>query len=95
MCEETKNNEKKNAPGLDEFIEAITGKRELTPSEKIVKLARERDTVYDRLNAKKNSLEELKGSDAEEADFLKKQIEMLEEQKKLLGDRIKKLINET
>ena len=95
MCKENKNNEKKNVPGFDEFIEAITGQRELTPSEKIVKLARERDTVYDRLNAKKNSLEKLKESDVEEADFLKKQIEMLEEQKKLLGDRIKKLVDET
>lgn len=74
MCKETKNNEKKNVSGFDEFLEAITDKRELTPSEKIVKLARERDTVYDRLNAKKDSLEKLKESDAEEADFLKKQV---------------------
>lgn len=95
MCEETKNNEKKNVLDFDEFIEAITGESKPTPSEKIVKLALERDTVHDRLNAKKDSIKKLKESDAEEADFLKKQIEMLEEQKKLLGDRIKKLVDET
>lgn len=94
MCEENKNNEKK-MPDFLEFLNGLRKKHEETPSEKILKLALERDTVYDRLNAKKDSLKKLKESDAEEADFLKKQVEMLEEQKKLLGDRIKKLVDET
>ena len=80
-------NEKKN--GLHEIFEDIlhtAKKREATPSEKIVMLARERDLIYDRINNKNKELEELTDKNCDDALFLKAQIANLKEQKRLVDE---------
>ena len=96
MSEENKNNEKKNElPDVFENIFRSVKNHKATPSEKIVMMARERDLIYDKINNKNKELEELTDKNCDDALFLNAQIANLKEQKKLLGDRIKKLVDET
>lgn len=90
------NNEKKN--GLHEIFEDIlhtAKKHKATPSEKIIKLAIERDTIYDKINRKTKELETIENDALDEVSFLKAQIAGLKDQKEILGKRIKQLVDET
>lgn len=71
-------------------------KRELTESEKIVHAAMERDEIWDLINAKNSELKEAEErKDEAEIKFIKQNISMLEEQKDLLANRIKMLLDRT
>ena len=65
-----------------------------TPSEKICKLAIERDMTYDKIQGYKKKIESGKqnGEDTSFTEMLVKQLEIC---KNMLGDQIKKLIDET
>lgn len=65
-----------------------------TPSEKIYKLAIERDMTYDKIQGYKKKIESGKqnGEDTSFTEMLVKQLEIC---KNMLGDQIKKLIDET
>ncbi|MBO6063417.1 MAG: hypothetical protein J6P62_05530 [Bacteroidales bacterium] len=65
-----------------------------TPSEKICKLAIERDMTYDRIQNYKKKIEaDLKSG--EDTSFTEMFVKQLEICKNMLGDQIKKLIDET
>lgn len=71
-------------------------KRELTESEKIVHAAMERDKIWDLINAKNSELKEAEErKDEAEIKFIKQNIAMLNEQKDLLTNRIKFLLDRT
>lgn len=93
MCEENKNNEK-IPENLFELVNSIRKKREDTPSEKILKLALERDKVYDRCKSLSAEIKEAKEKN-QDYDFLAIQLNHMDDYKKVLGDQIKKLIDET
>lgn len=88
-----KNNETSN------ILDRIFGenkKRELTESEKIVHAAMERDKIWDLINKKNSELKEAEErKDEAEIKFVKQNIEMLKEQKDLLTNRIKTLLDRT
>lgn len=88
-----KNNETLN------ILDRIFGerkKRELTESEKIVHAAMERDKIWDLINAKNSELKEAEErKDEAEIKFIKQNIAMLNEQKDLLTNRIKTLLDRT
>lgn len=90
MAENKKKNEKTS------FAEALESvfKNKTTASEKIVKLTKERDFVYDRIQETK---QELKKTDKKNSVYsvLKSQLGVMEEYKHCLGQRIKTLIDET
>lgn len=69
-------------------------KREDTPSEKILKLALERDNVYDRCKSLSAEIKEAKEKN-QDYNFLTIQFNHMDDYKKVLGDQIKKLIDET
>jgi predicted transcriptional regulator len=95
MCEENKNNEKKENPEtLFELLNSLRKKREETPSEKILKLALERDKVYDRCKSLSAEIKEAKEKN-QDYNFLTIQFNHMDDYKKVLGDQIKKLIDET
>ena len=95
MCEENKNNEKKENPeNLFELLNSLRKKREETPSEKIMKLALERDKVYDRCKSLSAEIKEAKENN-QDYNFLTIQFNHMDDYKKVLGDQIKKLIDET
>lgn len=95
MCEENKNNGKKEIPeNLFELLNILRKKREETPSEKILKLALERDKVYDRCKSLSNEIKEAKEKN-QDYNFLTIQFNHMDDYKKVLGDQIKKLIDET
>lgn len=81
------------------LIDRIFGenkKRELTESEKIVHAAMERDKIWDLINAKNSELKEAEErKDEAEIMFIKQNITMLNEQKNLLTNRIKTLLDRT
>ena len=93
MCEENKNNEK-NVPAFLEFLNGLRKKHEDTPSEKILKLALERDKVYDRCKSLSAEIKEAKEKN-QDYNFLTIQFNHMDDYKKVLGDQIKKLIDET
>ncbi len=93
MCEENKNNEK-IPENLFELLNSIRKKREDTPSEKILKLALERDKVYDRCKSLSAEIKEAKEKN-QDYDFLAIQLNHMDDYKKVLGNQIKKLIDET
>jgi len=71
-------------------------KCELTESEKIVHAAMERDKIWDLINAKNSELKEAEErKDEAEIMFIKQNITMLNEQKNLLTNRIKTLLDRT
>lgn len=83
---------------LSEFLKEIlerSGTRKDSPSEKIIKLAIERDTIYDKINRKTKELEAIENDALDEVSFLKAQIAGLKDQKEILGKRIKQLVDET
>lgn len=90
---EEKNNEKQ-VPDLFEFMNSLRKKREETPSEKILKLALERDKVYDRCKSLSAEIKEAK-ENYQDCNFLLIQFNHMDDYKKVLGDQIKKLIDET
>jgi len=81
------------------LIDRIFGepkKHELTESEKIVHAAMERDKIWDLINAKNSELKEAEErKDEAEIMFIKQNITMLNEQKNLLTNRIKTLLDRT
>lgn len=85
MCEQNKNNEKEFPGNLFEM---------LTPSEKILKLALERDKVYDRCKSLSAEIKEAKEKN-QDYNFLTIQFNHMDDYKKVLGDQIKKLVDET
>ncbi|MBR2863077.1 MAG: hypothetical protein IKB97_05920 [Bacteroidaceae bacterium] len=94
MCEENKNNEKKIPENLFEILNCLRKKHEETPSEKILKLALERDKVYDRCKSLSEEINEAKEKN-QDYNFLTIQFNHMDDYKKVLGDHIKKLIDET
>lgn len=87
-------NKKKNKePSFAETLERVF-KCKTTASEKIVKLAKERDFVYDRIQ---ETNQELEKTDKKSSVYsvLKSQIGVMEEYKHCLGQRIKNLVDET
>lgn len=94
MSEENKNNEKKIPVNLSEMLNCLRQKREETPSEKILKLALERDKVYDRCKSLSAEIKEAKEKN-QDYNFLTIQFNHMDDYKKVLGDQIKKLIDET
>lgn len=94
MCEENKNNFKKNPENLFEMLNSFRKKHEETPSEKIMKLALERDKVYDRCKSLSAEIKEAKENN-QDYNFLTIQFNHMDDYKKVLGDQIKKLIDET
>lgn len=94
MCEENKNNFKKNPENLFEMLNSLRKKHEETPSEKIMKLALERDKVYDRCKSLSAEIKEAKENN-QDYNFLTIQFNHMDDYKKVLGDQIKKLIDET
>lgn len=89
------NNEKKEIPeNLFELLNILHKKREETPSEKIIKLAFERDKVYDRCKSLSAEIKEAKEKN-QDYNFLTIQFNHMDDYKKVLGDQIKKLIDET
>lgn len=88
------NNEKKEIPeNLFELLNSLRKKREDTPSEKILKLALERDKVYDRCKSLSNEIKEAKEKN-QDYNFLTVQFNHMADYKKVLGDQIKKLVDE-
>lgn len=95
MSEAKKNNDLKDLPSLNALIDKLAN-HELTQSEKIVKLAKERDCIYDMIEHKKQELEKAQESnDKDDIEFLNKSIDTLKEQKNVLTKRIKTLLDET
>lgn len=94
MSEENKNNEKEIPGNLFEMLNCFRKKREETPSEKIMKLALERDKVYDRCKSLSAEIKEAKEKN-QDYNFLTIQFNHMDDYKKVLGDQIKKLIDET
>ena len=91
-------NEKKTpVEVLHEFLRDLLESKKKhvdTPSEKICKLAIERDMTYDKIQGYKKKIESGKqnGEDTSFTEMLVKQLEIC---KNMLGDQIKKLIDET
>lgn len=89
------NNEKNKLPEFFKEILERAGTRKDSPSEKIIKLAIERDNIYDKINRKTKELEAIDNDALDEVSFLKAQIAGLKDQKEILGNRIKQLVDET
>lgn len=95
MSEAKKNNDSKDLPSLNALIDKLANHKP-NPSEKIVKLAKERDCIYDIIECKKHELEEAQESnDKDDIEFFNKNIDALKEQKNILTKRIKTLLDET
>lgn len=91
------NNDKKPYDGLPDFFkDLLEGKRKHveTPSEKITKLSIERDMTYDKIQRYKKKIETDKQNGGDTS-FTEMQVQQLEVYKNMLGDQIKKLIDET
>lgn len=90
------NNEKKEPCFQDFLKDLLEAKRNHvdTPSEKICKLAVERDVTYDRIRSYKKKIETDK-QNGEVTSFTEMQVQQLEVYKNMLGNQIKKLIDET
>lgn len=97
MAEEKQTNERtENNPMMSALEKLFNRNKEKTPSEKIVKCAHERDTIYDLIRLKKMELEKAEArKDEDEIGFIKKQMEILNEQKAMLTERIKTLLDLT
>lgn len=92
----SENNEKKEKASFDDFLNAIlcAKNRKDTPSENICKLSFERDKAYDKVKKLEKDIENAKENN-EDCTFLEAQLQHLKDYKKLLGDQIKKLVDET
>ena len=91
-------NEKKTpVESLPEFLRDLLESKKKhvdTPSEKICKLALERDMTYDKIQGYKKKIESGK-QNGEDTSFTEMMVKQLEIYKNMLGDQIKKLIDET
>lgn len=83
-----------NMPSFSDMIKSLGRKRKETPSEKILKLALERDKTYDRVIEVKDAIKTAT-ENKEDTNFLEKQLDMLTEYKDVLGTQIIKLVEET
>lgn len=91
------NNNEKKEKIIPDFINEIikAGRNHVdTPSEKICKLSFDRDKIYDEVKKLEKDLETAKENN-EDCTFLESQLQHLKDYKKLLGDQIKKLVDET
>jgi len=91
------NNNEKKEPFFPDFLKDILeAKRNHvdTPSERICKLALERDITYDKIQTYRKKVESDKQNGAD-VSFTEMQIQQLEVYKNMLGDQIKKLVDET
>ena len=81
---------------LRRFLGEATKDHEDTPSEKLVKAAKERDILFDMINNWKESLDELVGREGagknEDADFIREYIAALSAAKDVLTRRITALL---
>lgn len=96
MAEENKTNERTENNPMMSIMEKLNRNKEKTPSEKIVQCAHARDIIYDLIRLKKMELEKDEArKDDDDIGFIKKQLDMLNEQKAMLTERIKTLLDET
>lgn len=97
MAEEKQTNERtENAPMKSMLEKLFNCNKEKTPSEKIVQFANERDIIFDQITMKKMELEKAEArKDDDDIAFIKKQMEILNEQKAMLTERIKALLDLT
>lgn len=80
-----------NLPDL--FSELLNRKGRNTPSEMLVRTARDRDILYDMINHKKEELDD--SMDAETRKFTEDYIAALSEAKDILTARIQSLLSKT
>lgn len=93
--ENTANNSRAdNTPSFSDMIKSLGRKRKETPSEKIMKLAFERDKTYDRVIEVKDAIKTAT-ENKEDTNFLETQLDMLTKYKDVLGTQIIKLVEET
>lgn len=97
MAEEKQTNERtENDPMKSMFEMLFNCNKEKTPSEKIVHYAKVRDILFDQITMKKMELEKAEArKDDDDIAFIKKQMEGLNEQKAMLTERIKTLLDLT
>lgn len=89
--------DRKEPRSFTEMLMKAFGKKcEMTPSERIVSLAKERDLTYDLIQAKKEELETLKENDDRENEaYLEEDIKMLCNRKDSITKRMKDLLDKT
>ena len=89
--------EKENTPTTlpDLFAEMLNRKGGNTPSEMLVRTARDRDILYDMINHKKKELENTPDMDDETKKFLEGYIGALSGAKDILTARIQSLLAKT
>lgn len=97
MAEEKQTNERTENDPMKSMLEKLFNcNKEKTPSEKIVQCAKERDLIFDQITMKKMELEKAEArKDDDDIAFIKKQMESLNEQKAMLTERIKTLLDLT
>lgn len=97
MCEEKQTNERTENDPMKSMLEKLFNRnKEKTPSEKIVQYAKERDLIFDQITMKKTEFEKAEArKDDDDIAFIKKQMEILNEQKAMLTERIKTLLDLT
>lgn len=83
-----------NIPNLSDIIKSLGKKRKVTPSEKIVKIALDRDKAYDKVIEVKEAIKTAT-ENKEDTSFLEMQLDMLTKYKDVLGTQIIKLVEET
>lgn len=97
MAEEKQTNESTENDPMKSMLEKLFNcNKKKTPSEKIVHCAKERDLIFDQITIKKMELEKAEArKDDDDIAFIKKQMKLLNEQKAMLTERIKKLLDLT
>lgn len=89
------NNNEKKETSLPDFIkERLEAKRNHVDTPSVCKLAVERDITYDKIQMYRKKVESDKQNGAD-VSFTEMQIQQLEVYKNMLGDQIKKLVDET
>lgn len=83
-----------NIPSLSDMIKSLGRKRKETPSEKIIKIALDRDKTYDKVIEVKEAIKTAT-ENKEDTSFLETQLDMLNKYKDVLGTQIIKLVEET
>ena len=97
MAEEKQTNERTENDPIKQMLEKLFNyNKEKTPSEKIVQCAKERDIIFDQITMKKMELEKAEArKNDDDIAFIKKQMESMNEQKAMLTERIKTLLDLT
>lgn len=83
-----------NIPSFSDMLKSLGRKRKETPSEKIMKLAMDRDKAYDKVFEVKEAIKTAT-ENKEDTSFLETQLDMLNRYKDMLGSQIIKLVEET